>query len=103
MALIIFPTQDKKIYVQGTSIELPQVYNRIQFGCSSNGTTMEMAFYTYADKAAFETNSILPTDIPTQNIVKNINPLTQVQGLDAAHELSKIYYEGLGYQVTIEL
>jgi hypothetical protein len=103
MALIILPTQDKKIYVQGTSIELPQVYNRIEFGCRPNGTTMEMAFYTYADRAAFETNSSLPTDIPTQNLVVDIDPLTQVQGLEAAHALSKTYYEGLGYQVTVTL
>ena len=103
MALIITPTQDKKIHLQGTSIEIPQVYNRIEFGCRPNGIAMELAFYTYADKAAFETNSSLPTDIPTQNLVADIDPLTQVQGLDAAHELSKTYYEGLGYQVTIEL
>jgi len=103
MALIILPTQDKKIYVQGTLIELPQVYNRIEFGCRPNGTTMEMAFYTYADRAAFEANSNLPSDIPTQNLVADIDPLTQVQGLEAAHALSKTYYEGLGYQVTVTL
>ena len=31
MALIITPTTEKKIYVQGTTIELRQVYTRLEF------------------------------------------------------------------------
>ena len=103
MALVITPTQDKKIHVQGTSIELPQVYNLIEFGCRPNGTTMELAFYTYADRTAYETGNYLPTDLPTSNLTLDIDPVTQTQGLQAAHELAKTYYEDLGYQVTIDL
>ena len=103
MALIIKPTQDKKIYVQGTEIELPQVYNRIEFGCRPNGTTMEMAFYTYSSSEAYASGSMVPTNLPLQNLIADINLATQVQGLEAAHELSKTYYEDLGYEVTIQL
>lgn len=103
MALIIKPTEDKKIHVQGTSIELPQVYNRIEFGCRPNGISMEMAFYTYADLDAYQSGSYLPTDIPIGNLVADIDPTTQVQGLEAAHQLSKTYYENQGYTVIIEL
>jgi hypothetical protein len=103
MALIIKPTQDKKIYVQGTEIELPQVYNRIEFRCRPNGTTMEMVFYIYSNPEAYVLGSMVLTNLPPQNLIADINPATQVQGLEAAHELSKTYYEDLGYEVTIQL
>jgi hypothetical protein len=103
MALLITPTTEKKIYIQGTTIELRQVYNRLEFGCRPNGLTIEMAFYTYADKSSFDTGNSLPTDLPTGNLVQDVDPLTQVQGLQAAHELAKAWYESLGYTVTIDL
>jgi len=103
MALIITPTPDQKIHVQGTAIELSSVYNRLEFGCRPNGVSMEITFYTYADKAAFDAGNSVPTDIPTSNLNKDIDPVTQIQGLTAAHELAKAYYEGLGYIVTIDL
>jgi hypothetical protein len=101
MALIITPTEDKKIYVQGTSIELSQVYNRLEFGCRPNGTTMEIAFNTYLDASSYRSGSYLPTDLPTSNLITNIDPTTQIQGLEAAHDLAKLYYEELGYDVAI--
>lgn len=103
MALIITPTQEKKIHVQGTDIELQSVYNRIEFGCRPNGTTMELAFYTYADKTAYETNSYLPTDLPTANLTRDIDLETQTQSVEAAHELAKEWYEEQGYVCMIDL
>ena len=103
MALIITPTQEKKIHVQGTDIELQSVYNRIEFGCRPNGTTIELAFYTYADKISYEANSYLPTDLPTGNLTKDIDPLTQTQSVESAHQLAKEYYEGEGYSCVIDL
>ena len=89
--------------MQGTAIELASVYNRLEFGCRPNGISMEIAFYTYADKAAFDAGKYLPTDLPMGNINKDIDPLTQEQNLQAAHELAKAYYESLGYIVRIDL
>ena len=103
MALIITSTTNNPIHVQGTSIELSSVYTRLEFGCRPNGTTMEIAFYTYADRAAFLAGSNLPTDLPISNLTQDIDPATQTQGLDAAHELAKAWFESLGYQVSIEM
>jgi len=103
MALIIQPTQDKRIYIQGTSIELPQVYNRLEFGCRPNGITMEIAFYTSIDYESYKSGSFVLTTIPTGTITKNIDPLTQIQGLDSAHSLAKTWYEEQGYEVIIDL
>lgn len=103
MALIISTTSNNPIHVQGTSIELGSVYNRLEIGCRPNGITMEIAFYTYADYTSYTSGSYLPTDLPIGNIVQDIDPLTQVQGLDAAHELAKVWYESLGYNVRIDL
>jgi hypothetical protein len=64
---------------------------------------MEIAFYTYADRAAFLAGTGLPTDLPLTNLTQDIGPATQTQGLDAAHELAKTHFESLGYQVSIDL
>jgi hypothetical protein len=103
MALIITPTTEQKIYVQGTTIELPQVYNRLEFLCRSNGITMEVTFATYADHIAYTMQSRVPTDLPTRTLVRDIDILTQVQGMESAHQLAKAWYESLGYTVTIDL
>jgi hypothetical protein len=103
MALIITPTTEKKILVQGTSIELSSVYNRLEFGCRANGSTMEIAFYTYADHAAYLAGNSVPTDLPTSNLTGDIDPLTQTQDLAAAHALAKAWYESLGYNVSVDL
>lgn len=103
MALIITPTQDKKIHVQGTTIELPQVYNRLEFGCRPNGVAMEIAFYTYATKTAYSEGNAVPTDLPTTNLIVDIDPLIATQSVESAHELAKAHYEELGYEVVIDL
>jgi len=103
MALIITPTEQKKIFVRGTSIELSSVYNRIEFGCRPNGSTIEIAFYTYADHVGYQANNYLPTDLPTGNLTRDIDTQTQIQSVHAAHELAKAWYEEQGYQVTIDL
>ena len=103
MALIITPTTAKKILVQGTTIELESVYNRLEFGCRPNGTSIEVAFYTYADHASYIAGNFVPTDLPIGNLNGDIDPQTQSQGLAAAHELAQTWYESLGYNVTIDL
>jgi hypothetical protein len=103
MALIITPSFEQKIYIQGTTIELPQVYNRLEFSCRENGISMEIVFSTYVDHAAYIARNFFPTDLPTRNLIQDIDPLTQTQGLDAAHELAKAWYESLGYNARIDL
>lgn len=103
MALIIESTSNNPIYVKGTAIELASVYNRLEFGCRANGTTMEIAFYTYADHASYLAGNFLPTDLPMGNLIGDIDPLTQTQDLAAAHALAKAWYESFGYIVSIDL
>jgi hypothetical protein len=102
MALILSNTETP-ITVSGTTIELPTVYIRLEFGCRPNGTTMEIAFSTYEDAAMFQSGSMIHTNVPLANCTKDIDPLTQVQSVESAHALAKTYYEGLGYTVTVDL
>jgi hypothetical protein len=103
MALIITPSTEQKIHVQGTTIELSSVYNRLEFGCRPNGISIEITFYTYADKAAFDAGNYLPTDLPTGNLTQDIDLETQTQSVEAAHKLAKTWYEEQGYNVVIQL
>jgi len=103
MALIIQPTTEQKIYIQGTTIELDQIYNRLEFVCRPNGTTLEITFLTYLNKSMFMSQTTIVSDLPTRRLVVDIDPLTQTQGLETAHELSKLWYESLGYTVLIDL
>jgi len=103
MALIISSTTNNPIHVQGTAIELASVYSRLEIGCRPNGTTIEVAFYTYADRDGYLAGNIVPTDLPCTNLVSDIDLATQVQGLAAAHELAKSYFESYGYNVSIDL
>jgi hypothetical protein len=102
MALIL-SNIETPITVSGTTIELPEVYNRLEFGCRSNGITMEIAFSTYENSAMYQSGSMVQTNVPITNYTADIDPLTQVQSVESAHELAKTYYEGLGYTVVIDL
>lgn len=103
MALIITSTVDKKIYIQGTTIELNQVYNRLDFVCRPNGITMEINFTTYMDKTMYTNQVAISSDLPTSKLFVDIDPLTQTQGVESAHQLGKSWYESLGYNVSIDL
>jgi hypothetical protein len=103
MALIITPTEEQKIYIQGTTIELNQIYNRLEFVCRPNGLTMEISFNTYLDKTYYTNQTPILSDLPTRRLLADIDPLTQSQSVQSAHELAKTWYESLGYVVTIDL
>ena len=102
MALILSNTKTP-ILISGTTTELPQVYNRLEFGCRSNGITMEIAFSTYESAAMYQSRSMVQTNVPITNHTADIDSTTQVQSVAAAHALAKTYYEGLGYTVTVDL
>jgi hypothetical protein len=103
MALIIKATENKKIKIAGTELELPEVYGRIEFVGRSNGITLEIATATYTSKTTYEQGMPVFTDIPSGNVNANIDPATQEQSLITAHEYGKMAYEQLGYEVTIDL
>jgi hypothetical protein len=64
---------------------------------------MEVAFSTYVDHDAYVARNLVPTNLPVGNLLRDIDPVTQTQGLTAAHELAKAWYESLGYIVSIDL
>jgi hypothetical protein len=102
MALILSNTETP-ITVSGTTIELPEVYNRLEFGCRSNGITMEIAFSTYENSTMYQSGSMIHTNVPLANYTGDIDPLTQVQSVESAHALAKTHFENLGYTVTVDL
>ena len=102
MALIIKSNETKKIMIAGTSIELADVYMRIEFAARANGVTLEVAGTTYVSKATYETSQPIFTDIQAGNVVANIGE-GQEQSLITAHEYAKQAYEELGYTVDIDL
>lgn len=102
MGLIIESTKDKKIVIQGTEIEVPTIYGRVEYGARIDGKTIEIALYTFANKEVFDSNvSVLPTNVPMGSYgfeLKNNEP----QNLDTSLSLAKIVLEEQGFKVTIE-
>jgi hypothetical protein len=103
MGLIINSTEEQKITITGTTIDVPSVYGRLEFAGRADGKTLEIAVATYASKEAFESGaSALSTNVPMGNLTVEIQP-NEVQGLDTAHEYGKIAFENAGYNVIIDL
>lgn len=101
MGLFVTPTEEKKIYIKGTPMELSSVYLRVEFASRIDGKTMEIANYTYFDKAAYTEGTVLPTDLPAGSLTIQLEEgLTQ----DPATALSymKLALEQQGYVVTEE-
>lgn len=103
MALILTPTQEKKIKIQGTTIELNSLYLRLEFKARINGSTLEINGVQFINKEMFRNNTPVVTDIISPQVMFDIDTTTRVQDISAAHELLKAYYQENGYSVTIDL
>jgi hypothetical protein len=102
MALLIKPTENKKIIISGTEIEMQEVYARLEFAGRANGKTLEISIQTYTSHQTFVNNQPLFTSVPTGNITVNIAEGEQ-QTLQVAHAYAKSAYEQAGYEVMIAL
>ena len=102
MALIIKATENKKITISGTGIELPEVYGRIRFLGDFNGTTIQGEVATFANKETFTEGKILYTDVPVGSYQSELEA-GEVQSLDTAHKYAKLAYEQMGYEVIIDM
>jgi hypothetical protein len=102
MALIIKATEQKKINIAGTELELSEIYGRIEFVGRADGKTIEIATATYTSKATFEQGKPVFTDIPSGNVNAQIEP-TEEQTINTAHKYGKMAYEQLGYEVIIDM
>jgi len=102
MAILIKATEDKKITISGTGIELPSVYGRIRFLGDFNGKSIEGEVMTFANAETFAEGKQLYTDVPIGNYKANLEE-GEVQSLETAHKYAKIAYEQQGYEVDIIL
>ena len=102
MAILIKATEEKKITISGTNLELPEVYGRIRFVGDFSGTAIEGEVATFANIATFEEGKMLYTDVPIGSYKANLEE-DEVQSLETAHKYAKIAYEQMGYEVIIDM
>ena len=102
MAILIKATEDKKITISGTGIELPEVYGRIRFLGDFNGKSIQGEVATFANAATFAEGKMLYTDVPVGAYQSELEA-GEVQSLETAHKYAKIAYEQMGYEVIIDL
>lgn len=102
MALIIKSTENKKITISGTGIELPEVYGRIRFLGDFNGTIIQGEVATFANATTFAEGKVLYTDVPIGNYQAELEQ-GEIQSLETAHKYGKLAYEQQGYEVIIDL
>jgi hypothetical protein len=102
MAILIKATEEKKITISGTGIELPSVYGRIRFLGDFNGKSIEGEVMTFANSQTFAEGKQLYTDVPIGNYKANLEE-GEIQSLETAHKYAKLAYEQQGYLVDIIL
>jgi hypothetical protein len=103
MGLLIKSTENQKITITGTEIEVPSVYGRIEFAGRADGKTLEVAVSTYASKEAFTSGaSVLSTNVQQGSFNAELRE-GEIQSIDTAHEYSKQAFEQLGYTVEIDM
>jgi hypothetical protein len=102
MGLIIKATENKKITISGTSIELPEVYGRIRFLGDFSGTSIQGEVSTFANASTFAEGRMIQTDVPVSAYQSELEE-GEVQSLETAHKYAKIAYEQMGYEVIIDM
>ena len=102
MAILIKATEDKKITISGTGIELPEIYGRIRFLGDFSGTTIQGEVATFANAETFAESKMLYTDVPVGAYQSELES-GETQSLETAHKYAKIAYEQMGYEVIIDI
>lgn len=99
MGLII----KNNITITGTSIELPEIYGRIEFAGRADGKTLEVALSTYASKEAYKSGaSVISTNVPMGSFTTELKE-GEIQSVEASHTYSKLALEQQGFEVIIDL
>ena len=102
MAILIKATENKKITISGTELELLEVYGRIRFLGDFSGTTIQGEVATFANAETFAEGKILYTDVPVGAYQSELEA-GETQSLETAHKYAKIAYEQMGYEVIIDI
>lgn len=101
MGLLVKSTETAKIIITGTTIELPEVYCRVEFAGRANGTTLEIMSSNYASQLAFkESANAITTNVPNGNIIVELKD-GETQTAETALYYIKSALESIGY--TAEL
>ena len=99
MGLLVSATAEKKILIQGTEIELPSVYVRLEYAGRANGITLEIAAATYASHEAYKDGAgAIFTDVQQGAFSVELVD-AQMQDLTSAELYSKLAFEQFGYLV----
>ncbi len=102
MGLIIKPKLDKKVIITGTTIEMSEIYARLEFASRANGTTLEIAIATFASKQAYKDGAnALSTNVPTGNATFEIEAIEK-QSVITAHKYAKLSLEAEGFEIISE-
>ena len=109
--ITITPTATEKIYVKGTSIELPSVVARLEFYAPKDGKKIQVAPYYYENQAAYDNgNPIISIEgvegfvlsAKYYDLALGTDPETyEAQTIQVAHDKIKADLEALGYTVVI--
>jgi hypothetical protein len=103
MALILTSTSQRRINISGTDLEISSVYLRIEFNSRMDGKTIDLNAAAYANKNMYLSGMPVSVDIVSPKVSMNIDPVSQTQGIDTAHQLLKSFYEENGYTVAIDM
>ena len=68
-----------------------------------DGIALELNGKTFLNKESFLIHDSVDVDIVSPQILVNIDPVTQIQDINAAHAIMKSHYEQNGYGVTIDM
>ena len=99
MGLLVKSTETAKIIITGTTIELPEVYCRIEFSARANGVTLEIASSNYQSVESYKAgDSSITTNVPDSNIVVELQP-GETQTIDVALSYMQVALETAGYEV----
>jgi hypothetical protein len=99
MGLLVKQTETSKIIITGTTIEMPEVYCRIEFAGRANGTTLDVASSNYASKIAFkEGANAISTNVPNGNLTVELQE-GETQTIETALSYVQVALEQAGYKV----
>jgi hypothetical protein len=100
MALQICATAEKKIIINGTTVEIPSVYNRLEFVARADGKTMEVAGILFQDEDFYNRQEPIACDVVNQNLNVTLAK-GEIQDLKMAEKYAAKAYEEAGYIVSI--
>jgi len=99
MGILINKTEEKSILIQGTEIEIDNVYGRLDVVCRADGQTLEVVVTTFASKDAYKTGAnALTTNVPVGNFKVEELAEGEEQGTATAHKYAIEVYNNLGYK-----